>query len=207
MARTPEGLTAEQVATMRYDASHKERGQAKEVVIQRLCDEVDRLRTALAQRTEENERLAQAIREHRDARGDDRCWLDDETLYASLPEGFKPPERDASVELNLCRRYIESRHNPATVYVSPQREIESLTAALAQAREQRDAVLRDVAKLPSPVEFGYRFSQQGTRHNCHWCKAEWHGVVSVTPHPDNGCLWALATLAASGRGSAPQGDT
>jgi hypothetical protein len=32
--------------------------------------------------------LCAAVREHRDQRGDDRCWRDDRKLYASLPEGY-----------------------------------------------------------------------------------------------------------------------
>lgn len=70
--------------------------------------------------------LAKAIRLHRDQRGDDRCWMDDELLYKSLPEGYTPPARDSSVELKNCERFIACRHNPATVYVSPEREIEEL---------------------------------------------------------------------------------
>ena len=74
--------------------------------------------------------LRDAVRAHRDARGDDRCWRDDEALYGALPEGYEPPARDAAVELELCREYIASRQHPATAYVSPQREIERLQAAL-----------------------------------------------------------------------------
>jgi RPA family protein len=39
-------------------------------ILQTAADELDRLRT-------ENERLKTAIREHRDQKSDDRCWLDD----------------------------------------------------------------------------------------------------------------------------------
>lgn len=71
-------------------------------------------------------RLQAAIRQHRDQRGDDRCWMDDETLYKVLPEGYVPPERDVTVELAQCERYLACRRNPATVYISPQRRIEEL---------------------------------------------------------------------------------
>lgn len=73
----------------------------------------------------------QAIRTHRDQRGDDRCWMDDEVLYASLPEGYTPPERDSAVMLEHCRRFITCRQNPATTYVSPEREIERLQNLVA----------------------------------------------------------------------------
>lgn len=70
--------------------------------------------------------LRKAIRSHRDQRGDDRCWMDDEELYKVLPEGYTPPERDTTVELQLCEQYINCRRNPATKYISPQRRIEEL---------------------------------------------------------------------------------
>lgn len=37
--------------------------------------------------------LESGIRQHRDEKGNDRCWLDDQRLYALLPEG--PPEPQA----------------------------------------------------------------------------------------------------------------
>lgn len=76
--------------------------------------------------------LQNGVRSHRDQRGDDRCWLDDETLYALLPEGYAPPARDAAVEFRNCERFIATRRNPKTEYVSPQREIERLTASFAE---------------------------------------------------------------------------
>ena len=36
---------------------------------------------------EEVESLRSAIRLHRDEKGHDRCWLDDQRLYSILPEG------------------------------------------------------------------------------------------------------------------------
>jgi cytidyltransferase-like protein len=69
---------------------------------------------------------ANAIRKHRDFRGDDRCHHDDTELYQILPEGYTPPEMDTAVELENCKKFIECRQNPATQYVSPQRRIEML---------------------------------------------------------------------------------
>lgn len=94
--------------------------------------------TAVPAMIAEIERLQQAIRKHRDQRGDDRCWLDDETLYAVLPEGYTPPERDCSVELSLCEKYIASRHNPKTTYVSPQRRIEELEAEIERLKAENE---------------------------------------------------------------------
>lgn len=76
------------------------------------------------------ERLANGIRAHRDFRGDDRCWRNDTDLYGLLPEGYEPPHMDTAVELERCQQFIACRENPATVYVSPQRRIEELEAAL-----------------------------------------------------------------------------
>jgi hypothetical protein len=84
-------------------------------------------------------RLQAAIREHRDARGDDRCWKDDEELYKMLPEGYTPPERDEAVELKNCERFILNRQNPQTIYESPNVRI---TRQLADFYE----------KLPSRLE-------------------------------------------------------
>ncbi len=80
-------------------------------------------------------RLRQAIRNHRDQKGDDRCWMDDEELYKVLPEGYVPPERDTTVELKLCEKYIQCRRNPKTKYVSPQRRIEELEKEVKDLRK------------------------------------------------------------------------
>lgn len=77
------------------------------------------------------QKLEAAIRKHRDERSDSRCWLDDEELYKVLPEGYEPPERDCSVELKYCEQYIKSRHNPKTIYVSPDVKIAELEQKLA----------------------------------------------------------------------------
>ena len=82
-------------------------------------------------------KLIGSIRKHRDQRGDDRCWMDDEELYKALPEGYTPPVREVAVELGLCEKFIESRRNPATEYVSPQIEIERLQAEVESYKDVR----------------------------------------------------------------------
>lgn len=63
----------------------------------------------------EIERLKAAIREHRDQRGDDRCWQDDAKLYSALgTEGARaetglPPKAEF---LESCSRYWERRQSP-----------------------------------------------------------------------------------------------
>jgi hypothetical protein len=89
--------------------------------------------------------LCAAVREHRDQRGDDRCWRDDRKLYAALPEGYTPPAADTEIELDNCRRYIASRQDPATAYVSPQRRIEELEAEVAALKAQLAAAYDRVA--------------------------------------------------------------
>ena len=55
--------------------------------------------------------LEDAIRKHRDQRGDDRCWLDDKELYGVLKDGKQadfslPPKCEF---LESCRRFWEQR--------------------------------------------------------------------------------------------------
>jgi hypothetical protein len=80
--------------------------------------------------------LETAIREHRDARGDDRCWLDDLALYAKLPEGTKDidiRQCDPAEMRRNCERFIELRAYPGA-YVSTQREVERLKLELDRLR-------------------------------------------------------------------------
>lgn len=67
----------------------------------------------------QRERLIRAIREHRDQRGDDRCWLDDVALYNALAEVTgEDPTFDLSLPpkaefLASCERYYEQRRDPS----------------------------------------------------------------------------------------------
>jgi hypothetical protein len=67
----------------------------------------------------EIKRLRNAIRQHRDQKLDDRCWMDDYELYEVLPEGIDP----SYVDLRLlpkeemrrnCDRFIECRTTSLT---------------------------------------------------------------------------------------------
>lgn len=75
--------------------------------------------------------LEEAIRQHRDERGDDRCHADDGRLYAVLPEGDTRPERETAVTVENCQGYIACRQT-GREYVSPQRRIEELEQAASQ---------------------------------------------------------------------------
>jgi hypothetical protein len=65
---------------------------------QRLRDEVATLR--------------QAIRYHRDQKGDERCYLDDDLLYERLPEGKTDVARVLPCNfLENCKQFFEARQN------------------------------------------------------------------------------------------------
>jgi hypothetical protein len=92
------------------------------------CDKIDeRINT-----------LENGIRKLRDdwVRGDDKCWKDLVALFKLLPEGFELPEQDTCVELENCRKYINSCHHPGVTYTSPQRRIEELEAENKELKER-----------------------------------------------------------------------
>jgi HAMP domain-containing protein len=102
-------------------------------------------------------RLEDAIREHRDQRGDDRCWLDDYKLYEALGEPI--PDHacrldDPETMLEYCRKFIGSRHDPAKGYLSPQREIERLEGAVQILTDVLIAVSpqREIERLEGAVQ-------------------------------------------------------
>lgn len=98
--------------------------------------------------------LESAIRNHRDQRGDDRCWMDDEELYKVLPEGYTAPARDTEVELKLCEKFISCRKNPATAYVSPQRRIEELEAELEQLKQKYQLRCQEISQTLYKERYG-----------------------------------------------------
>lgn len=86
--------------------------------IDRLRAEGDRLADCLLgfeRRAKEAEdradRLAEAIRAHRDQRGDDRCWEDDLALYRHVGDDRIADNRVGDKESMLanCRRFVENR--------------------------------------------------------------------------------------------------
>lgn len=106
--------------------------------------------------------LEQAIRNHRDARGDDRCWLDDINLYKALGEPVPPgmelalPNRDAF--LKRCEQYFEYRQAPGCgVWVTTEalqkeseeksKKIEELLADLLAATAVKVVLCGQIEKL------------------------------------------------------------
>lgn len=126
------------------------------------------------------EKLSAAVREHRDQRGDDRCWMDDEKIYAALPEGYTPPEHDCAVELENCKRYIASRHHPATTYVSPERMVELIREereqAVAEVRGEAHAMHQGLTqfgkKLAAIGDAISRFDQLSNKPPAEWLADE-----------------------------------
>jgi hypothetical protein len=52
-----------------------------------------------------------AIRQHRDAKGDDRCWLDDYFIWALIPGSFPVPLTPPPMEeaMDMCRGFYKFR--------------------------------------------------------------------------------------------------
>lgn len=74
-----------------------------------------RLRILGALHEQEIQHLHEGIRDHRDQKGHDRCWLDDDKLYQLLPEG--PENYNSSLPsreefLGNCVRFFETRQGP-----------------------------------------------------------------------------------------------
>lgn len=92
--------------------------------------------------------LDQAIRNHRDARGDDRCWLDDIELYKMLgesevPEAMKLSLPDKEAFLGRCAAYWEHRQKPGS---EPWKTVEALEKRIAELAEMLNRA-GDEAKL------------------------------------------------------------
>jgi hypothetical protein len=66
---------------------------------------------ALAASRLQEARLWCAIRDHRDQRADDRCWMDDQDLYAVLGDGNLGDNRvgDPAAMIENCARFITKR--------------------------------------------------------------------------------------------------
>jgi hypothetical protein len=122
-------------------------------LLEKGAEELDRLkvenagfRILLVVAEGEANRLAAAIRKHRDQEKDDRCWLDDIELYCSLKEGPRPHEVDLSLPpecefLESCRRYWRQRQRPTDMDLEPG----EMTIAQLQAEVERLKVGRKEA--------------------------------------------------------------
>ncbi len=70
-----------------------------------------------AQAKQKLQKIRNAVRRHRDAKGNARCWHNDLQLYEkALPEAKPAGKMDLpeSVLLKNCRRYIRRQQCPST---------------------------------------------------------------------------------------------
>lgn len=87
--------------------------------------------------------LVEAIRHHRDQRGDDRCWLDDQELYAVLGEGPAEtglPPRD--IFLANCARFWQCRQDPSANYETVAAREQALKDEILRQRR----IMREMAE-------------------------------------------------------------
>jgi hypothetical protein len=90
----------------------------------------------------ENKKLIEAIRTHRNQRGNDRCWVDDIELYKVLPEG-PPSEEELALPckqkfLASCEKYYNFRQAPGSEpWVSAQ-ELEEKIRELEKELEAKN---------------------------------------------------------------------
>lgn len=103
-----------------------------------------------------------AIRMHRDQRGHDRCWLDDEALYAVLPEGFNtpsvlnlPPREDF---LKGCETYYDRRSTGVT---HEHCSLAEVTHEANVLREFKDEAQRRFEKIREEAECDSIVMSQG----------------------------------------------
>lgn len=90
----------------------------------------------------EVQKLRDGIRAHRDQRGDDRCWLDDERLYGLLPDGV-PARTHMDFEMMYpnCKRFLETRVHPRDRFAWGDVPGGSMLPVLEQAERELPALL------------------------------------------------------------------
>lgn len=107
--------------------------------------------------------MREAIRAHRDARGDDRCWLDDYVVWAKLADTPPEPENPPPYEeaMKNCRDYFNLRRGdkaPANVRMpeNPDGDLENMPPEeLARETEKLRAAIRahrDITGRPRTIE-------------------------------------------------------
>jgi hypothetical protein len=143
------------------------RSKVKDTKPCKECQQSTGQTVASASLAYEVKRLQEAIRTHRDARGDDRCWLDDQALYAALPEGTQPNTTLPPEEKFLanCRRFWQARQNPGCPYETEEDRRRALDAELREAKIERAqlriAATKRVEAHPFRDAGGYRVGECG----------------------------------------------
>lgn len=131
--------------------------------------------------------LENAIRRHRDERGDDRCYTDDARLYNILPEGDTRPEKETAVTIENCARFIECRQT-GKEYVSPQRRIEELELEVITLKTELGAALKPpipmILNCPQcsarHIDVGEFETKVHHTHACQKCGMVWRPSVTAT---------------------------
>jgi hypothetical protein len=105
--------------------------------------------------TVEVDRLKGAIRKHRDAHGDDRCWIDDLELYRIIgdgdvdPSSLKLPSKCEFLE--SCSRFWSQRQHPADRSIDPHcMTIAQLEAEVDRLKGVIDATRRGLGLTVMP---------------------------------------------------------
>ena len=90
----------------------------------------------------------EAIRQHRDERGDDRCWIDDKKLYnrtigAGQVNTALPPFEEM---MNNCKRFFSSRQDPEHVYVTVAEQIDPLKREIVVLKDRLKNLKEEMKK-------------------------------------------------------------
>lgn len=147
----------------------------------------------------ERDKLKDAIRNHRDQKGDDRCYLDDAELYAVLGEGEAtttlPPKEQF---LANCARFHASRQKPGEPYQTEEDRHRELKTQLVEWQIALHGILpgfhHDInppsSLSPKDVRAAYEVlteerdrlhevilsGEKGTTGQCPWCKQFAHSA-------------------------------
>lgn len=147
----------------------------------------------------EKNKLESAIANHRDQRGDDRCYLDDAELYAVIGEEQAvtalPPKE---VFLANCARFHASRQKPGETYETEEDRHRALKTLLVEWQIALHSILpgfhHDVnppsSLSPKDVRAAYEVlteerdrlhevilsGEKGTTGQCPWCKQFVHSA-------------------------------
>lgn len=109
--------------------------------------EIDFMQDEILDLETDYNRIKDAIRDHRDARGDDRCWVDDVDLYKSLgeevpePEALALPNKEAF--LSRCIKYWNHRQKPNCNAWTTVEQLENRIRQLETAIKKAIGVLKN----------------------------------------------------------------
>lgn len=124
--------------------------------VQAFIRNIQRLEDKLESKTSEHNRWVLAVKKHQSQKGDDRCWLDDATLYQETGlQGAETalPGRDEFLE--NCSRFHESRVHPSdkNKYITVEQRItEARTQWETEGTEQLKEKEKTIKKLGNMLD-------------------------------------------------------